>query len=125
MYSYQNSASHNMHLKNVTSNFTLEELSDFMFDENASVFKDTTIYERIDNKSIKLLTEEEIYCNASKWYTDLTKAQKKELLPYSTINKGGHDVTIMLRRENVWFVNGGEKKERQDEWAIWRRYVNV
>ena len=85
-----------MHLKNVTSNFTLEELSDFMFDENASVFKDTTIYERIDNKSIKLLTEEEIYCNASKWYTDLTKAQKKELLPSITINKGGHDVTIML-----------------------------
>ena len=47
MYDYQNATSHNMHLKDVTCNFTLGELNDFMFDESSSVFKDTTIYERL------------------------------------------------------------------------------
>ena len=80
MYDYQNGASHNMHLKDVTCNLTLREVNDFMFYEGASLFKDATIYERLDNKSIKLLTEEEIFCNASKWYTDLTKMQKKRAI---------------------------------------------
>ena len=51
MYDYQNAASHAMNLKDVTCNFTLWEMSEFMFDEHSSVFKDTTLYERLDNKS--------------------------------------------------------------------------
>ena len=51
MYEYQNATSHNMHLKDVTCNFTLDdELKDFLFNESASVFQDTTIYERLANK---------------------------------------------------------------------------
>ena len=123
MYDYQNGASQNMHLKDVTCNFTLREVNDFMFDEGASVFKDTTIYERLANKSVKLINEEELHCNASKWFTDLTKQQKHDLLPFITLNKGGRDVIVTLRRENTWFVNGGEQNDREDEWAIWRRYV--
>ena len=60
----------------------LDELKDFMFNESTSVFQDTTIYERLANKSIHLLSEEELFCNASKWFMDLTKAPKKELLPF-------------------------------------------
>ena len=69
------------------------------------------------------MSSEELHFNASKWFSYLTKDQKYDLLPCITINKGGRDVTIMFRRDNAWFVNGGEKNERQDEWAIWRRYV--
>ena len=32
-------------------------------------------------------------------------------------------VTVMLHRDNSWFINGGEKTDRRDEWAIWRKYV--
>ena len=68
-----------MHLKDVTCNYTLNELGKFIFYETSSVFNDTTVYERIANKTIKLLMEEELFCNASKWYTDLTKMQKKRI----------------------------------------------
>ena len=37
--------------------------------------------------------------------------------------RGGKDVVVMVRRDNSWFVNGGERTERVDEWAIWRRYT--
>ena len=65
--------SHNLQLKEVTQNFTLWELSEMMYNEHTSVFKDTTLYERLDSDNEKLIYDEDLFCNASKWYTDLTK----------------------------------------------------
>ena len=131
MYEYENATSDKlggmraMTLKDVTQNFTLNEMRDSMYDENASVFKDTTIYERLDDKTKQLLTEKELYSDASNWFKDLTKQQKSDVLPYLMINKGGRSTKAMLRREDAWFVNGGEETTRMDEWSIWRRYVTL
>ena len=124
MYDYQTAVTHNLRVKEVSENFTLGELSDMLYNDYSDVFKDATLYERLDSGGKASLTsDEDLYLNASKWFSDLTKAQKKNLLPYMTLNRGGKDVTITVRRDNSWFVNGGERSERQDEWAIWRRYV--
>ena len=125
MYEYENASSADMRVmsrKEVTSNFTLTEISDGMYNEHASVFQDTTIYERLSDKA-NLLTDEELYNDASNWFKDLTKQQKNDLLPYLRINRGGQSRKEMLRRDNTWFVNGGENTTRMDEWAIWRRYI--
>ena len=127
MYEYQNATMANMRVmtrKDVTSNFTLSELGDCMYNENASVFKDTNIYEILDDKR-SLLSDVELYKDASNWFKDLTKQQKSDLLPFLTINRGGQKKKIMMRRENTWFVNGGEENTRMDEWAIWRRYITL
>ena len=125
MYEYENASCENMRAmcrKDVTSNFTLAEIGESMYNENASVFRDTTVYERLSDKS-NLLTDSELYNDASCWFKDLTKLQKKDLLPYLNVNKGGQLITTILRREDTWFVNGGLENTRQDEWAIWQRYV--
>ena len=128
MFDYQN-ATKNMRImsvKNVTCNFTLNEIEESMFDENASVFKDMTVYEKladISTSTSDLLNEEEIYSDASNWFKDLTMNQKRDLLPYLHVSRGGLDTKLIIRMENSFVVNGGVKSDSNDEWSTWRRYV--
>ena len=125
MYEYENGTMSNMRSmkrKDIQGNFTLNELGDCMYNENACAFKDTSIYERLDDKT-SLLSDKELFKDASNWFKDLSKQQKGDLLQFLTLNRGGQQKKIIMHRENTWFVNGGEKTNRMDEWAIWRRYV--
>ena len=127
MYEYDNGTKSDMRKmkrKNIRGNFTLNELGDCMYDENACAFKDTSIYERLDDKSI-LLTEKELFADASSWFRDLTKQQKIDLLPFLSLNRGGQQQKTIVHREDTWFVNGGEQSNKMDEWAIWKRYITL
>ena len=128
MFEYENATKDMrvMSVKNIICNFTLKEVEESMFNETASVFEDMSVYERLSDISISIsavMNEDELYSEASNWFKDLTMTQKRDILPYLHVSRGGLETKIIIRMENGFVVNGGVKNESGDEWSTWRRYV--
>ena len=119
IFEYQNCTKgrNSVHLK---QNYTVGELGDQLYDENSSVFKDTTIYEKLDSDDGSIPLKQLL--SSSKWFVDLSKRQQQNLLPLLMLHKDGEYRTSILRHGNQWFVNGG-CVSGVGEWEDWRRYI--
>ena len=125
MHEYENSTTKNIPLKDFMNSYNVREIGELLFDKTANVFVDTCIYEKLhaqDNGGV-LMEENVLLKECSRWFVDLTARQQSELLPIITLHSGGIDVANIIRHDDGWFVNGGERSDRNDEWGIWRRYV--
>ena len=123
MYDYENSVSKYIPLKDFATSYSIEEVGDLIYDEKSSVFEDTTVYEQLhsqDNGATPL-SEESLFKDCSKWFTDLNRSQQKELIPLMSLHNGGIDEVNMFRFDERWFVNGGceSVRSRMDESSIW------
>ena len=123
IFDYQNSTNGRncVHLRKMLENYTVGEVGEYIYDKRASVFNDTSVYEKLDSEDGNV-TVEELLKN-SKWFVDLTSQQQQDLLPLISLHKDGEYRTPFLRHENQWFVNGGCDTGGEGEWEEWRRYV--
>ena len=122
IFEYQNCTKgrNSVHLREMLQNYTVGELSDQLYDEHSSVFRDTTIYEKLDSDDGSIPLKQLL--TFSKWFIDLSKRQQQNLLPLLMLHKDGEYRTSILRHDNQWFVNGG-CVSGVGEWEDWRRYI--